>query len=324
MAETLKEQVERTRTRRDKEYGTDPTPEDRAEFARLWPNTVARGRQNEFEHFLRARRYRKPNDSGMDGTHGVCGMPPADSSYRCQGITRNGARAGLRCIRWACKGSRFCTYHGGGNRHVKAYMQRAKIGNVAGRKYSQLQRLPMAYSKYLSESLADRLQDLVARPLREQINAVEELGLMEIAATDAVQLYNLVEQTTESELQKLETLDEGETKKNAVVRDVLQQRMAAGMLMKDALQGVVDAREQVQRIANDKRTSIAVQDLALLVSQFVEIAYEVFGENNIELVNEYAARVRSVKLPRDGSEGTTLTPDMDVMAMDKTIPKIAG
>ena len=182
----------------------------------------------------------------------------------------------------------------------------------------------MAYSKYLSESLADRLQDLVARPLREQINAVEELGLMEIAATDAVQLYNLVEQTTESELQKLETLDEGEAKKNAVVRDVLQQRMAAGMLMKDALQGVVDAREQVQRIANDKRTSIAVQDLALLVSQFVEIAYEVFGENNIELVNEYAARVRSVKLPRDGSEGTTLTPDMDVMAMDKTIPKIAG
>lgn len=190
-----------------------------------------------------------------------------------------------------------------------------------GEREPLLKRLPYVYSKYLSNALASRLDELTARPLREQLDMTGALALMQSHAIDAAQMYDTTLQTTDEQLRQFEKLDNGEANKRATIDMILQARLAAGLVMKEALESVVEMAQKIQQMTTDKRNTIAVQDIHLLVTQFVEVAYDTFGDENVARVKEYAEKLRQIKLPRDGHEGTMITPDMDVMEMDRSIPK---
>lgn len=198
----------------------------------------------------------------------------------------------------------------------------ARFGPVAAKHKREM---PAVYEKFLSNALIDRMQS-VGDSAPELFNNRNELKLAKASAVDVAQLYDFVLNTTGEELEKLETLDGGEKDRNFQIEQCLQKRIAAGQIMNSVLKNVVELSGKVQEIENTKRHAINTQDLGGIVAQFVEAVHDVLGdsEDMLPLVQEIALRIKQIKLPRSGPEGTEITPDQDVLEMDATIPRLAG
>jgi hypothetical protein len=171
--------------------------------------------------------------------------------------------------------------------------------------------LPVAYSKYLGDTLAERIKELAEQPPEEQLDLSEDLALVRITARDAAIMYDALY------AQELSDVTEGTTKTR-----LLEARLAAGQILRDALKQVADMCEQYVRVAYaPNRATVGVTNINLVVGQLMQEAHEVFGESPemIAKVMELADRAKRIRLPNE-DQMTTITPDMDVLAMDKTIP----
>lgn len=190
---------------------------------------------------------------------------------------------GRRCGKIALKNSNFCQFHGGRNSH--------------GRTDAGVN-MPMFYSKYLDASISDLVAAQMGSDPRETLNLFEELALMRLACGDAVALWTAAQQSTDS-----------------------SKRVAASMIMADALKNVQQLCQAAASIESQGKDKFSVHTLRSIINQIVRIAYRVF-EDDMEKAQAFEQMIADhVKLPSLGHEGTSLTPDMDVGEMDSSVPQ---
>lgn len=289
-----------------------PTVADRLGYQELWRDAgpCGEGRKpEERERLFRARRYRKPGDSGEDGIGPCKPKPPPDSSYRCQATKRDGER----CTQWACRGQRFCRMHRGNSRNAKSWLHGdVRLGAFADQE-ALTRRLPVTYSKYLSDSLKSRLIEL-AGDEDDPFDLTEDMRLAQSTAVDAAMLYDVTKAASE------QLVLQATTPEQAIA--AMRMTLEAGQVMRETLDEVGSIVERAQRVREKSREVVRVEDLGLVVNQLVLVAHEVFGEERLDLVQQFAEAARRVRLPRDGTQGTNITPDRDVLAMDSTVPNI--
>lgn len=227
---------------------------------------------------------------------GYCSGPPTDPKWMCGANTRHGP-----CKRWKLKGAERCQFHGG------RQQQQARGGNFK-RQNSGLYAMPRFYTKFLTKSLSDALEESTGVAPSEQLQLYEELALVRIAAGDAVKTWAVATQALE------ECTD---AKKKPVLENL---RDMAACIMRDHLREVVSICESAARIESNAKDKVSIHQLHYFVNQIVRCAYHAFEDNieNAQVFEEYVRK--TIHLPSPGNEGTSLTPDMDVQAMDDSIP----
>lgn len=248
------------------------------------------------------RKHRRPEQL-PGATTAIAGrLPPADSSYRCQGTIRNGANIGQQCSRWAVRGGRFCPKHGGCRENNGVHHRRTDRTKRLRRHHRINDKaLPEVYSKYLSNKLTERLEELAGVP--DELDLTEELRLMRSVAVDAAQLYDVAINVDDAQ------------------PGALEMRMSAGEILRDAIDGVGQTVERVIKAQKDRRETLTVQSLHVVVTQIVERMYDELGDSvDPQIIRRLADSIRDVRLPSDEIQGTALTPDQDAREMDATIP----
>jgi len=188
---------------------------------------------------------------------------------------------------------------------------RLKLGHIKRRqgyvRTRTLGSMPVAYSKYLNDTLRERLVELSGGSVEAQLDLREELALAKMTVEDVVSVYSAT-------CQAAETLGPDHA-------GAAEAKLYAGQQLRSTLKDLFDLAERLAKIAySPTRAQIPVALLGMVLDQVVTEAYDVFGEEPevIQKINELSTRIKSVRLP--SLEGTTITPDMDVTAMDRTIP----
>lgn len=204
---------------------------------------------------------------------GKGGKPPYDHERRCQ-ATR---RCGLRCERWALKGSNYCQFHGGRRKGEGKYWTQS-----VSRFYKR------ALTKGLEEALADHLEQKPS----EQLSLLEELALMREAASGHVRVYSAALETG-----KQETI------------------LAAGELMALSMQRVAEVCKSAATVANASDDKLTPQDVSYIIEQIIRISYDCFKDD--DRVNLFASRIRNELQLHEKDRGTSITPDQEVIEMDK-------
>lgn len=223
------------------------------------------------------------------------GSPPNDSRshMRCQRILW---KNGERCGHWAMRGSRWCTKHGG--RREAARKKSPRLYRIA--------KMPRAYSKYLTRTLSEALEEQTGVNPQEQLQLYDELALIRDSAGQAVKLYGAARQASEEDPTSL--------KKQEFV-------FQAGAIMREQLKEVISACEAAARLENSAKDKISIHQLHFFIQQIVRAAYNVLGDD-VETVRKIEHSIKTtIRLPSSGIEGTVVTPDMDVNAMDESVPR---
>lgn len=167
--------------------------------------------------------------------------------------------------------------------------------------------MPRFYSRTLKPTLAARITDMLeeTQPL-EQLGITEELALMRDHAANAVAVYSAAVEAG-SDPQAL---------------------LTAGMMMSGALQEVVKVAKDAAAI-EDTKAKLAgafVHVMESVIVSVVRAAHEAFGDDyRVGIFEKNLREHLVIRLDRNGSglgiDGTALTPDQDVMAMDDTVPR---
>lgn len=201
--------------------------------------------------------------------------PDLDHPRRCQ-VKR---RSGKPCRRWALRGSEYCALHGG------------------RRRKNPTCQAPTVYSRFLTRSLRQAIEQQLERAPAEQLQLYEELAVMRRTALESVMLYDQALQSKKPEL-----ID------------------AATMLVRDSMNEVAGMAESAARVAASSAGKVDAAALAYVIQQVTKIAIGIFGEDDPKM-KEFARALREdVMLPDGSGDGTDLTPDADAEDMDDTIP----
>lgn len=153
------------------------------------------------------------------------------------------------------------------------------------------------YSKYMTRTVREAVEDALAVSPQEQLQLFEELALMRTLAGESIKLYSAAK----------------ETGKQPVID-------TAAMIMQQQLNEVVRTCEAAARIDASAKDKVSVHTIHHFVDQIVRIAFDSFGDDPKAKEFEHLIRTQ-LKLPRSGNDGTSLTPDMDVTEMDSSVPK---
>lgn len=215
------------------------------------------------------------------------GRPPEGHKRQCHAHPKN--HGGRRCRKWALTGSDYCQWHGGWRR-----------------KYDPIERLPVFYSGRLRGKLKQVIENTVSTPAEEQLSLLEELALMREFTARTLLAY-----------EKADDLPEGPKRTVALE--------AATIAAISGLESVRELCQAAARIDTLMSGHVSQHSLRVIVGQMVRIMYDICGEEYLHIAQEFEQRIdRDVKLPTRDSQGTTLTPDQDVLEMDSaTAPKEA-
>jgi len=213
---------------------------------------------------------------------------------RCEAM-RRGVRDPLtgeriRCKKWRVNGHKLCREHL--LRSVGRTRLNLKNGYRQKRKY-----YPVAISKFLSETLQERIAELNAGSPLDKFDMSADFPVAMQTLIDAAQIYDATFQTNN-----------------------LEARAAAGQMFREVYKEVNALGLNTVDLMAKCKAYIGVQNIPLLVNQFIDAAYEVFGDEHNELIMQWAEKIKNIRLPNENA-GTLLTPDMDVKEMDATVPK---
>lgn len=146
---------------------------------------------------------------------------------------------------------------------------------------------------------------LAANSPAEQLDLYEELALMRDVAGRAVQTYA---EAVELAASKPESTDAKEL------------MMLAGCAMKEHLDDIVKTVESISRIENGAKDKVSIAQLHFFIDSILRCSHQVYADDEQKAM-QFAELVRmQIKLPSLGVNGTMLTPDADVMAMDASVP----
>jgi len=197
-------------------------------------------------------------------------------------------RAGIiRCGKWAVKGSDYCATHGG-KCEANSPDRIVRVGH-----------LPTFYSDKLKGTLKAAVEGALQAPVAEQLSVLEELAVSRATAGLVVDMFQ-----------------------QAVDKNNGEAMQKAGFLVRETMEKIARLADIAARI-QASGPNISVHTIHLIVNQIVRIAYEVFADDQprAELFERMVRE--NVRLPSFGeAEGTSITPDQDVMEMDATIPRL--
>lgn len=214
-------------------------------------------------------------------------LPPEGHPRRCKQRSR---MTGNQCRLWAERGQRFCRSH----------RKATGINTVKGSYVSTI------YRRHLRRTVQEALDAALQEDPSEQIKLYEELALMRMSAAQAVKLWDVATGA-------YETAEEGKRP------ELLETSITAGSLMRSALSEVRDTCEKITTMQARSKGFISIHDLAHWMDQIVTAVYRACGDD--DLAQKIEQNIRDmVRLPNDES-GTSITPDMDVLDMDSTVPK---
>lgn len=223
-------------------------------------------------------------------------VPPDEK--RCTKIVRfSGERCRLRRARRPDGSySEYCRAHGGrtDRRHTAQVLQ------------APVRLLPMIYQKYMTRTLSDAIREATNVSPAEQLRLFEELALIRESIGPSIQIYGAAREAS---------LKEPENEK------LREAALAAGQLLRDQLAEVVKTCDVAARIDAAAKDKVSVHTLHHFVNQLVVCAHKVFGDD--PRVAELDQTLReTVRIPGvNENEGTSITPDQDVLEMDATIPR---
>lgn len=202
---------------------------------------------------------------------------------RCQADLSKSRPEEPICYRMALRGSQYCYFHGGHK------------GNAG----TNTVHLPMFYSKVLTGTLFEYVQQGLDKPVVEQLQVMEELLLYKTTLLPAVALYNAAFNSGNAE---------------AIAN--------ATVLIRDGVAGLADLVHTVSKIRANEKGSISIHNLVEITNQLVRIIYDTAPD---DVAREIERKVRDkVKIAYSQSEGTTITPDQvddTILAMDATIAR---
>ena len=213
------------------------------------------------------------------------GSPPADHERRCQGksLVRK-----ARCEKWALTGSKYCQFHGG----------RSRVSRVG--------RMKRVYSQHLGPTLKKRLEEMLDASHDDQVQLYEELALSRIMAQEAVALADIALSSAND--------DKGNGVSKGLAIDIVQKSLIV----------VKDFALAAAKLETDAKNTVSLRVVDLFIAQIMKSIAAVLGEDTktVELIESHIAenvRIPSSRDPNVSIEGTTLTPDKMVEAMDDTI-----
>jgi hypothetical protein len=201
--------------------------------------------------------------------------------------TAKAIRTRQRCRRWRMLGATKCHIHGG-RRELKAAV---RIGH-----------LPRFYSKHLSKTLNDAVEEALAYSPQEQISLFEELAITREMAGDALKAWAAAK-----------ALPDSNVKKQAYLQ-------ASSMLVREVLDHVRTFCESAARIQAMGKDKFSIHNLQAVVNQIVRISYDVFGDD-LEKAQQFERAIAEHVRLAEQNQGTLITPDQDVIDMDSTIPR---
>jgi hypothetical protein len=151
-------------------------------------------------------------------------------------------------------------------------------------------------ARFYKRALTESLEAVVAEHLEmkpdDQLTLFEELALVREAAAGHVKIYAAAIETG-----KQETI------------------MAAGELMALAMQRVAEMCKAASAVNSTQKDKFSAHDLNYIIEQIIRISYDCFKDN--DLVNVFASRIRSELQLSEKDRGTSITPDQEVLEMDK-------
>jgi hypothetical protein len=235
--------------------------------------------------------------------------PAPPPERRCKRMRRgkrdeNGNR--VQCNNWTLRGGDLCRFHD----QRSAKRRRAKLAARGWQPISNnaTSHLTVAYSKYLSESLSERMQSLSDKDL---FDVSEEVKLARATVHDVAQFYDLA----------LLAREQADTPEKELA--ALQACLAAGQLVRSVAEDVTEVAGKAVGAMVQAKALIGVQNIPLLVAQIVQAAHDEFGDDQPDRVKRLAERISEIRMPAEGAIGTSITPDMEAAAMDATVPRIA-
>jgi hypothetical protein len=223
---------------------------------------------------------------------------------RCQAHYK---ATGERCRYWAMRDCKFCKKH---NNLSKYHKTKSIAGNTSAgatvRTAEDMAKLKF-YSKRLGPKLTAALEEMVSQPLQDQLSLFEELAIVREVAGQALELYSVAQE-----------------KIPATAPNRAEVLASAGMLLQSALENVrtmCKTAAEVNAAGKDKYSIHSLQDVA---AQIVRMVTTCFGDRPEQLAEFDAMLTQQLRLPKAQADGTTLTPDMDALDMDATIPAWVG
>ena len=238
------------------------------------------------------------------------GRPPEGHPRQCQ---RTISRTGVRCGKWAMKGSRFCRTHGG--------LRRGKHKGVG------VEHLPRFYGNQLTTTLQAAIDQQTGLASHEVVSLHEELALVRHTAGEAVRLYAVAVDARDRAAAEMPAYGTAEYSQWYDRQTSLNDSVgSAGSLMVRALKDVEHFASSLAKLEAGAKDQVNIHTLHGCMRQVVRLMFEVCGVENQHLAEELERRVREeVVLPNAGSaDGTHLTPDMvtaDVQSMDAMVPE---
>jgi hypothetical protein len=156
------------------------------------------------------------------------------------------------------------------------------------------------YSKYLSKTLAEKLEDFANLSHSEAVSLYEELAVARTAAVQSLQLAGPVL--------------EGKVKDE-------QTSALAMSCLRSSMDHVKELCLAISRIEKDAEDKLSLGAVHLFTTQIVRAIYRVCGED-VELAKKIEAEIRNnVRVPDAGVapnvSGTAVTPDQMVQMMDE-------
>lgn len=230
-----------------------------------------------------------------------------DHPRRC----KHNRKDGSRCKRWALIGLNYCLRHCGGGRakynKVKHLTAREKRKAMAAMNTATPDNRPRDakrlrfYAHKLGPKLNAFVEECLANPEADQLSLLEELHVMRALAGDALELHTL-----------------------ATALPIQHPERAA--MLANASTLAANALEQVRVMAKTAADNFAaakdkysVHSLHDVVAQIKRMVYASFEHDPAALDRFDAMLGNELRLPKIGNEGTTLTPDQDVLQMDASI-----
>ena len=186
-----------------------------------------------------------------------------------------------RCRKWRLRGQKTCEFHGG------------RTGQKTG---VRINHLPRFYSTQLKGTLKEFLDSVADEPLDDKLNLSEELDLFRHSSLPAVRLYELAVSTNKQEL-------------------ILE----AARTMRQSLDDCSSLAERIVRMDAARKDKISIHHIDWIINQVIRCVYDALDGDDAQKL-EQMIRTK-VKLPKQGAEGTMVTPSDDVREMDDTVPR---
>lgn len=175
-----------------------------------------------------------------------------------------------RCNKHAVLGRKFCHFHGG----------KAPTGRRLKWKRG---RVSAYYSKHLGKSLAAAFDAQLRRAPSELLSLYEEIGVMRVAATQALALASVAFDNPQA----------GAASK-----------AAAAQLVMDAMSQVAGLVERAAKIESMSEDKISIKSGIRLIDQIIRILHDVLGDENNDVIKLISEKINAeVRVPLEAVRG---------------------